>query len=68
MRVRIGGGAGGEARLLHLKRQHQNELLSDTPQKRGESGACGATITKKSDLSIPVLLYINIIYYIDTDI
>ena len=54
-----GEGAGYEVSLLHLKRPHQNELLSDAYQKRGRKGACGAIIMRNSDPSIAVPLYID---------
>ncbi|MED6294976.1 hypothetical protein CHARACLAT_026595 [Characodon lateralis] len=41
------------------QRRHQNELLSDTTQKRGKEGACGAAVTRSSDQSIAVPLHID---------
>ena len=54
-----GEGAGYEVSQLYLKRPHQNELISEAPQKRGKKGARGAIIMRNSDPSIVVPLYID---------
>ena len=57
--LQTGERAGYDVSHLHLKRPHQNELLSDTHQKRGRKGACVAIIMRNSDPSIAVPLYID---------
>jgi len=50
---------GCDTSPFNLKGPHQNELLTDTHQKRGRKGACGAIIIRNTDPSIAVMLYID---------